>query len=868
MEPMDVDWDVVTEIANTCGTDKRVVSKVINLFNSGNTLPFIARYRKEATGNLDPDTLRAIKTKLSQCREVIEKVNSAYNQLSAKGLMTGELKSSLRHCKTTADVALITEPFKESAPKSLASKARAAGLEPVAYAVFRAGRRVDFSNAISGLSTNDVETGILHILSEWICKDIVILQETEALCFQMPPNLETSKIEQKQPSTSTSKHNNERNMAIYKPYFKFSMPFNRIPPHKVLAINRGEDRKILRVKMSFSNCVIARIREIVARYFLPHIHPVYHDLFWKAFDDGWKRLMKPCLTRKLRARITSDAQEISLIVFGDNLRRILMTAPLRNAPLPCAADLNAKNVDPSRERAHSPEVISSRLGAPGDRLPVVGLDPGFRHGTKWAACDPLGSVIATGIIHVTVRKPEQICNQTDSRIQALVTTMINHGICIIALGNGTACRETENWLTEAIKSGLFSPLPVRYAIVNECGASTYSASTLACQELPELDVSLRGAVSIARRLQDPLAEMVKVEPQHLGVGMYQHDLPPRKLQAEVEEALEECISFVGVDVNTAQKHVLARVAGLSQAKAQEIINYRVKHGRFRCRNEILKVKGIGASTFAQCAGFLRVKPEFSITRMDASRDVEFISLCSDDDGDRSDDIEMDVVSLGGKRNRLVAMDTLPPPKRSRITIPQLDPNDLSFNPLDQTAIHPASFHIATALIRHLDHEVSDVGSAVLRNSAKALFASRDRDAVLSRFTTKEFGLETLCDILDALCRPLDFDERQDLFAPMFRSSVISIINLSPGLEVQGCVTNVTTFGAFVDIGVEVDALVPIGKFPRPPANRRYAGSGIGGSSQNGSTRSVLQQLSLRLGDRIKAKIDSVKTQERRIALKD
>lgn len=179
--------------------------------------------------------------------------------------------------------------------------------------------------------------------------------------------------------------------------------------------------------MSFSNRVVARIGEIVARYFLPHIHPAYRDLFWRAFDDGWKRLMKPCLTRKLRARMTSDAQEISLIVFGDNLRRILMTAPLRNAPLPCAADLNAKNMDPSRERAHSPEVISSRLGAPGDRLPVVGLDPGFRHGTKWAACDPLGSVIATGIIHVTVRKPEQICNQTDSRIQALVTTMINHG---------------------------------------------------------------------------------------------------------------------------------------------------------------------------------------------------------------------------------------------------------------------------------------------------------------------------------------------------------------------------------------------------------------------------------------------------------
>ncbi|VDO03199.1 unnamed protein product [Rodentolepis nana] len=847
MESMDVDWDVVTEIANTCGADHRITSKVITLLNSGNTLPFIARYRREATGNLNPDVLRAIKAKLSQCREVIEKVNSAYTQLSARGLMTDELRSNLRRCKTTSDVTFI-----ESVPKTLASKARSAGLEPLALAIFRKGEKVDFSNANSKLSTMEVKTGVLHIMSEWICKDIAVLQEVESLCFKIPPNLETSKIVQKQPTPNVSKHNTLRDMAIYRPYFNFSMPFNHIPPHKILAINRGEDRKILRVKLSFSDRLVSRIRAIVGRYFLHHIHPTHHNLLWWAFDDGWKRLMKPCLTRKLRSRMTSDAQETSLLVFGANLRRILMTAPLRNAPLPSAGDLNAKMIDP-KDEVPAPDVVSSSLGAPGDRLPVVGLDPGFRHGTKWAACDPLGVVIATGILHVTVRKPEQICNQTDSRVQALVTTMISHGISTIALGNGTACRETEKWLTNAIKSGLFSPLPVRYAIVNECGASTYSVSPLACQELPELDVSLRGAVSIARRLQDPLAEMVKIEPQHLGVGMYQHDLPPRKLQAEVEEALEECISFVGVDVNTAQKHVLARVAGLSQSKALEIINYRIKHGRFRCRNEILKVRGIGANTFAQCAGFLRVKPEFSITRMDASKDVEFISLCSDEEVGKSDDVDMKVISLGRKRNRLVAMDTQSPTKRSRIIIPEPNPNDFSFNPLDQTAIHPASYHIATALIRHLNYEVCDIGSTVLRNSAKALFASKDRDTVLSLFTTEEFGLETLCDILDALCRPLDFDERQDLFTPMFRSSVISITNLSPGLEVQGCVRNVTTFGAFVDIGVEVEALIPINQFPRPSSNRRNAGSS---SSQIGCTRSILQQSGLRLGDRIKAKISS------------
>ncbi|VDM30477.1 unnamed protein product [Hydatigera taeniaeformis] len=901
MGTVDMDWDVVNEVATTCGTDRRTTSRVISLFNSGNTLPFIARYRKEATGNLDPDALRAIKNKLSQCKEVIEKVDHAYTHLSAKGLMTDDLMASLRQCRTTSDVALITEPFKDSAPKSLAARARAAGLEPVACAVFRLHKSVDFGTALAGMTAAEVEAGVLNIMAESICKDFDVLRTAEHLCFQVPPTIITTRTTQNR--SSPSNFNLEKDLVTFKAFFDFTMAFNRIPPHKVLAINRAEERKIIRVKVEFSAVLIGRIRDAVGQRFLLNIHPSHHKLFWAAFEDGWKRLMKPCLTRKLRSRITSVAQEVSLNVFADNLRRILMTAPLRNAPLLSAGDLNAtasslsSNPRGRQRRRLSPDVISASLGAPGDRLPVLGMDPGWRYGTKWAACDPLGDVLATGVIHVTLDQDNRNhkyhgghTNKYNSdEVQTLVRAMRDHGIYTIALGNGQACRQTERWLTQAVSDGLFLPLEVRYAIVNEAGASTYSTSPLAAAELPGLDVTLRGAVSIARRLQDPLAEMVKVAPQHLGVGMYQHDLPLRRLQAVVEGAMEECISFVGVDVNTAQLHVLARVAGLSRIKAQEIINYRMLHGRFRCRNELRKVRGIGPSTFAQCAGFLRVKPEFSINTMDSSRDVEFISLCTDDEGEDTaadggnDDVEMKVISTSRKRSRLVTMDTSPITKVPRIRQPQPDPDDFSFNPLDQTAIHPASYHlhlsvalpvaasIPYSLIHHFKYEISDVGSMALRNRAKALFASPNRDAILTQFTTEEFGLETVRDILDALCRPLDFDEREDRFAPMFRSSVMSIANLQPGVEVTGRVDNVTTFGAFVDIGVEEAALVPLRHFPPLSSSnltiRSSNFTSLGGIC-GGSECSVLQKLSLQLGDRIRAKVDTVCVKTKRINLRD
>ncbi|VDM02535.1 unnamed protein product [Schistocephalus solidus] len=806
------------------------------------------------------------------------------------------------------------------------------------------------------------------------------------------------------------------------------------------------------------------MRCLVATRYLPSVHPAHHKFVMDAFEDAWKRLLLPHITRKVRSKFTSLAHDLSLGVFSDNLRRLLMSAPLRCAPLPPAGAAAAAAPDRVFSPTHlnetsSPDVVSAALGSPGDRLPVVGLDPGWRHGCKWAACDPLGTVLQAGVLHITSTSGD--C--PDSEMQLFTRTMKSHGINTIGLGNGQACRQTEKWLAQAVANGLFAPLRVRYTIVSECGASVYSASPLADRELPTLDVSLRGAVSIARRLQDPLAELVKIEPQHLGVGMYQHDLPPKRLEEAVNELMEECISFVGVDVNTAQQHVLARVAGLSDSKARAIIAYRSTNGRIRCRQELLKIKGIGRSTFSQCAGFLRVRPNYSNVPMDSSKDVEFISLCSDDD------VEMEVVS-GKRRLRLVSGIPARPVKRKRGK--EADSGELSFNPLDQTAIHPDSYDLATSLIRYLRYEISDVGCPALRNAAQVLYnspnhdeadrlghyrvlsisppdenivqqlpAPRSRvyprdlmphrkaengvgpqetvfctgslktaiviatatetmwtqhsvsgsvvcpdvgveiakddqlirlrhsrqegvqvlivthpwgwgvgaedggeivsptrqaeahqvimgDCTLAQFQTSAFGIETTRDILEALCRPLDFDERQgksvtqvdlvnlpraselgygwlttankpemnitvslvfagnirlplddcwrgsrrhrnsscylfsDQFGPLFRSSITSMMDLRPGLQVTGRVENVTTFGAFVDIGLEESAFLPLSAFPR--TNRASASAQCLSSSFAGKTD--ITHMTLHLGDRVKATVSSIDVKWGRVAL--
>ncbi|KAL7062270.1 hypothetical protein AAHC03_0643 [Spirometra sp. Aus1] len=871
MERMEVDWDIASEVAKASETDRRTASKVISLLDGGNTLPFIARYRKEATGNMGPDSIRRIKANLTACREVIEKIDKAFKLLSSKGALSEEASKSLRQCRTLDEVSLITEPYVEKGPRTLAAKAIAAGLEPVALDVLKSGRLINFALAAGSYkvekdAVGDISAGVSHIIAGIVAKDLNVLRLAEEICARQPPVLETTGCPASEPALFAKSARSKakrptppdfaKNLKKFEKYFNFSRRIDHMAPHQILAINRAEEKKFIRVKLNFPQCLFCELRSLVATLYLSSVHPSHHKFVMDSFEDSWKRLLLPHITRKVRSKFTSLAHDLSLSVFSDNLRRLLMSAPLRCAPLPPAGaaattTTTTKRVSsPTRlDCTSAPDVISAVLGSPGDRLPVVGLDPGWRHGCKWAACDPLGTVLQAGVLHIT--STSGAC--PDSEMQLFARTMKSHGINTIGLGNGQACRQTERWLAQAVANGLFAPLRVRYTIVSECGASVYSASPLADRELPTLDVSLRGAVSIARRLQDPLAELVKIEPQHLGVGMYQHDLPPKRLAEAVNELMEECISFVGVDVNTAQQHVLARVAGLSDSKAKAIITYRSTNGRIRCRQELLRIKGIGQSTFSQCAGFLRVRPNYSNVPMDSSKDVEFISLCSDDD------VEMEVIS-GKRRLRLISGTPAGPVKRKRGRA--TDSNELTFNPLDQTAIHPDSYDLATSLIRYLGYEISDVGCSTLRNAALVLYNSPNRDCTLAQFQTSEFGIETTRDILEALCRPLDFDERQDRFGPLFRSSITSMADLRPGLQVTGRVENVTTFGAFVDIGLEESAFLPLGAFPR--ADRGSKSAQHLSSSFVGQTD--VTRMTLHLGDRVKATVSSIDVKWGRVAL--
>ncbi|KAF6775296.1 hypothetical protein AHF37_05568 [Paragonimus kellicotti] len=703
--------DLTNEVAEAANVDRKLASKVISMFEEGYTVPFIARYRKEATGGLEPTTLHRLKQKITDCKVLIEKIDKSLQYFSKKGLITDDLSRQIKQCRSLEEVKLVTEPLKPKGPRTLCARAKAVKLEALALQLLNSGQRLDiFKQApVEALDTfksrSAIEEAVRHILADIFAKDLDLIRHAEKLCATYPPTLSTTKKtvrakggkqKQQRPTahqvssmdadsddslgglsvkTEPTKVTKD-DLLTFKTYWNFSRLTSQLHAHQILAINRAVERGVLTLKLTFQSNIETQTRQFLVEKYLPSVHSGHWEFVHAAFSDAWKRLIEPHLTRTVRCKLTAKAQEASVEVFEENLRRRLMTAPLR-ASAPNATSLNCDT-----------GVISSSAAAPGDRLPVVGLDPGFSHGCKWAACDPHGDVLATGIVWPpTTSGLDQSWRgshkSNDNGLANLTATMQRHNISTIALGNGQGSRQTGRWLAELITIGHFHPLSVRFAVISEAGASWYSASALADEELPNLDVTFRGAVSIARRLQDPLAELIKVEPKHLGVGMYQHDLPEKRLLAAVDGVMEECISFVGVDLNAAPLHILSRVAGLSKAKAKSILQYRSQVGVFRTRMDLLKIKGIGPTTFAQCAGFVRIRPTFSNIQLDGSRDVQMISISSDEDTYHAP---------GSKRKRASSSVNNMPKRKQRRTLP----DSTIFNPLDQTAVHTDTYEIATS----------------------------------------------------------------------------------------------------------------------------------------------------------------------------
>lgn len=540
------------QLAKEFGLKKKQVEGAIHLIDEGNTIPFIARYRKEATGEMSDEVLRDFYDRLKYLRNLEDRKQQVKASIEEQNRLTPEIISALQEAKTLVEVEDIYEPYKKKR-KTRASVAIEKGLEPLSY-VIRLGEEnllqqaqnfVNEENEV--LTAEDALQGAMDIVAQQLSEDFERKKKIRNIVFS------TTKIE-----TSRKKSAEEKEGYLtYSMYFEYNETAKDIPPHRILAINRGEKEDILKVKYLHEE-------ENIKSVLMEDIAHTEHneDCLNRIVEDALKRLILPSLERELRSTMTETAEERAIEVFGQNLKDLLLQGTLPN-------------------------------------VTILGWDPAFRTGCKIAVIDCTGKVLDTATIYPTAPQ-----NKVEESKKVILNLIDRHQIDVIAIGNGTASRESEEIVREIIKE---SKREVHHIIVNEAGASVYSASKLGTQEFPDMNVSLRGAVSIARRLADPLAELVKISPEHIGVGQYQHDVNQGRLLEVLKGVVENAVNTVGIDLNTASSSLLGYVSGITPSIAKNIIEYRETNGAFRNRKELLKVKRLGASSFEQCAGFLRIK---------------------------------------------------------------------------------------------------------------------------------------------------------------------------------------------------------------------------------------------------------------------
>jgi len=673
-------------LAEELEIDGGQVRAALRLLDEGNTIPFIARYRKEQTGELDEDALRKLEERAAYLRALEERKREVLRLIAEQGKLTPELEQRIRRAEVLQEVEDLYLPYRPKR-RTRATLAREKGLEPLAELI--AGGRVREGDPLEMAAAyvdteRGVETpeealrGALDIIAEEISEDAEVRRIVRELTWRE--------------GFLTARANDPTARSVYETYYNYCEPLAQVAPHRVLAVNRGEREEYLKVGVEVDEEEALRrmqaVRPVGDHLFSPHLHT--------ALRDAYRRLIAPSIEREVRKELTERAQERAIAVFQGNLRSLLMQRPL--------------------------------LGSV-----VLGIDPAYRTGCKYAVVDPTGKVLETGVIYPT--KPRVDLEGSARTLRAAIRA---HSVRVIAIGNGTGSRETELFVADLLRDYAGE---VAYLVVDEAGASVYSASPLAAEELPDLDVSLRGAVSIARRVIDPLAELVKIDPRSVGVGQYQHDVDQRKLSRALAAVVESCVNYVGVDVNTASVALLSYVAGINAAVARNIVERREKVGPFRSRRELLEVPRLGQATFTQCSGFLRVR--------------------------------------GGDE------------------------------PLDDTPIHPESYAVAYSLLERVGLSAREVARGDVRRLRSSLLPllGRDRSSEFEALA-RELGVgqPTLRDIVEALLRP-GRDPREDLPAPLFRTDVLEMEDLRPGMVLTGTVRNVTDFGAFVDIGVKRDGLV-------------------------------------------------------------
>uniref|UniRef100_A0A452QXT1 S1 RNA-binding domain-containing protein 1 n=1 Tax=Ursus americanus TaxID=9643 RepID=A0A452QXT1_URSAM len=744
-EEVEMNWDIVQVLSERTNIELWVCANIIRLFNDDNTIPFIIRYRKELINNLDADSLREVRQTLEELRAVAKKVHSTIQKIKKEGKMSECLLKALLNCKTFEELEHVAAPYKTGSKGTKAQRAKQLGLEGAAKTLLENPGVLNLLSyirpSVKGLSAlQDIETGVQHILADMIAKDKDTLDFIRKLCQNRYICIQSSLAK------VSSKKVNEKDVDKFLLYQNFSCNIRNIQHHQILAINRGENLKILTVKVNISDgvknefcrwCIQNRWRP--RGFARPELMKILHN----SLDDSFKRLIYPLLCREFRSKLTSDAEKESVMMFGRNLRQLLLTSPV-----------------------------------PGRTL--MGVDPGYKHGCKLAIISPTSQILHTDVVYLH-------CGQGFREAEKIKRLLLNFNCSTVVIGNGTACRETEAYFADLIMKNYFAPLDVVYCIVSEAGASIYSVSPEANKEMPGLDPNLRSAVSIARRVQDPLAELVKIEPKHIGVGMYQHDVSQTLLKATLDSVVEECVSFVGVDINICSEVLLRHIAGLNANRAKNIIEWREKNGPFINREQLKKVKGLGPKSFQQCAGFIRINQDYvrtfcSSQQTESAGQIQGVAVTS------SAGVEVTNEKQGKKKSKTAVNVVLKP------------------NPLDQTCIHPESYDIAMRFLSFIRGTLYEIGKPEMEQKINSFLEKEGIEKIAESLQTT---VHTLQVIIDGLSQPESFDFRTDFDKPDFKRSIVCLEDLQVGTVLTGKVENATLFGIFVDIGVGRSGLIPI-----------------------------------------------------------
>ena len=679
--------EILSSVADELQFKLTQIENTVKLFDEGATVPFIARYRKEVTGNLDEEQIRDVIEKVTYYRNLEKRKEEVLRLIEEQGKLTDELKKSIESAKKLQEVEDLYLPYKKK-KKTKADVAKEQGLEPLStFALLPKTTLEALQEEAKKYLNEEVDTvekaieGVHLIIAQDISENVKIREFLREKISKF--GILTSKVVEK------NKENDEN--GVYQDYYEYSEPISKSASNRILAINRGEKEKILKVDIEIDDKTENFVVDFILKTLFGNKNLV--EFYKEIIKDSLDRLAYPSIKNEVRNIYTEKAEEEAINIFSENLEKLLLQPPLSKKTL-------------------------------------MGLDPGYRTGCKMVVINKDGFYEVNDVLFLVegVHNPKQL----EMAKKKILDYIKKYDVDIIAIGNGTASRETESFVANVIKE---ASKPVSYLIVSEAGASVYSASKIAIEEFPDLDVTARGAISIARRIQDPMAELVKIDPKSIGVGMYQHDVNQKKLNETLEQTIEHVVNNVGVNINTASWALLSFVSGIKKNVAKNLVDYRHENGDFKDRKELKKVKGLGTKAFEQMAGFVVV------------------------------------------------------------------PN--SKNPLDNTIIHPESYHIAETILKEANCKVDDLKSDL--DEVRQKLKTVDLDKIIKE---NDFGPQTAKDVYEALLKDRR-DPRDEFEKPLLRSDILNMDDLQEGMVLEGTVRNVAKFGAFVDIGLKGGALLHI-----------------------------------------------------------